>query len=317
MPPFVNPFTNPNASGGFRPQLKVAARLKCFVIVNPTRAGEARVEHPVPTGTNFIWDTLWIETGFARPVKGRYAETLVPLGFPDPPLPPNSDPAEWVPMTKSQVWLDGFEGHPAALRVLSLTGIIAMNAMAGLLKQLSFRQEIQRGQLPVLRIAGFEDVETVNGIFGAPILELIGFVKRNEDTFGPPLIAPPAPMLCASHAAPQIPSPSNDGSTPSTASAPSVPQVPPPAASAPVVPQVPDPLARFRPAPAGPAAGRSDRRRSKEGARRDWSPTRKVEEISVMRRFFNPFRLLEQRFLGFADQISRLLGGNGEANPEG
>jgi hypothetical protein len=36
-----------------------------------------------------------------------------------------------------------------------------------------------------------------------------------------------------------------------------------------------------------------------------------------MRRFFNPFRLSEQRFLGSADQISRLLGGYGEANPEG
>jgi hypothetical protein len=254
MPPFVNPFTNPNASGGFKPQLKAAARLKCFVIVNPTRAGEARSEHPVPAGTTFIWDTRVILVGFARLVKGRYAELLVPLGQPEPELPPNSDPAEWVPMTKSQVWLDGFAGHPASLRVLSLTGIIAMNAMAALLKQLSFRQEIQRGQLAVLKIHEFDDVETANGVFGAPVCEPIGFVERDEGMFGPPLIAPPPPMLRAAPAAPQIPSPSNDGSTPSTASAPSVPQVRPPAASAPVAPRVPDPLARFRPVPAG--AGR-------------------------------------------------------------
>jgi hypothetical protein len=240
---FDNPFNNPNAGpGAFKPQFRPSSKLKRFVCVDPTRAGEQRNQYPVPLNTRFIWDTRVIFHGFARMVKGHYAETLAPLGMPEPELPSNADPAEWQPVAKSQVWVDAFDERPGSLRQMSITGIIAMNAMAATYKLFGFHKEAQQGQLGVFAVHEFTDVETSYGIFGAPMLELVGFADRDDNLFGPPLIPPPSPILGTSYVAPpQLASSGDNDNTPPPAPVRATPETKP----------VDDPLRRFRPVPAG------------------------------------------------------------------
>ncbi|MFL5255182.1 MAG: hypothetical protein ACJ8AI_20260 [Rhodopila sp.] len=201
---------------------------------DPGPAGSARIDVPVPNGTCIVWDTRTVWAGQARLIKGRYGEQLAPLGAPEPALPPGSDPNEWQPITVSQAWLGSFGEHPAALRRMTLTGRIVMNAMASLYHILGYCNEIQLGQLAVLEIHEFHDVETAYGVFGAPVLEVVGFVDRDEDLFGPPLIAAPSPILGTAPAAPQ------------QISAPAASPEPPVVET--VKPPASDPLVRFRPA---------------------------------------------------------------------
>jgi hypothetical protein len=204
--PFDNPFLDPNATRIFQPQLRPAPKRFGFVAVDPTDPGEPRSELLVTPGTKLIWDILSIQTGFFRPIAGRYAEALSPLHLPDPPLPSGADPTEWKPLTKSLCWLDAFNGCPAGLRELSISGQISLNAMASLYRLLSFRSEIQSGELPVLEIRPCQAYENSYGKFGIPMLEPVGSVPRDENLFGPILTPPPPPIIGSQRPAPPLPS---------------------------------------------------------------------------------------------------------------
>jgi hypothetical protein len=208
--------------------------------VDPTDPGEEPGEHRVPVGTKFVWDTCSIRTGFHRPVKGRYLELLTPLHLPDPELPPNSNPAELKVLTKSQVWIDGFDGLEAALRELSITGPLALNAMARLYHDLGFYREMQEGLIPVLEICECAPYENGYGKFGVPVLKLVGWVPRDADLFGPIITPPPSPIVGGPRPKPQV----TDEVPPSDSK-------PKPSAAAADEPEQPstkdDPLESFRP----------------------------------------------------------------------
>jgi hypothetical protein len=170
--------------------------------------------------------------------------------MPEPALPEGIDLAELQAITLSQTWLEECPGHPAALRRMTVNGVICSNAMASVYQSLGYKQEAQQGLLPVLLVNPFHDVETQYGIFGSPeTLECVGWVERDEGTFGPAIIPPPMAIIGGSAPAPKLPRPENDNGPPAPSSPPSTLS---PGAAEPV-PEKPanDPLASFRPASAG------------------------------------------------------------------
>lgn len=248
--PFRNPFTNPDSAGPFRDAMRYASKQGMFVTVSRTQQGF--VEKPVPVGTRFVLNNLHTQTGFVRMVKGRYARRLVPLGQPEPELPPGDDLAEWQPTTVMMVWLDATPDAPAGIRELSLTGIISLNAFANTFKMLAYKREIQAGMLPVLEVHPSYDVETSYGVFGAPVVEVVGFIDYDEATFGAPICKPPPPILAGGAAAPRL---SNDNGSAGTDIGVEAANTPvPTAAMTPAPKPANDPLARFRPAGAGKTA---------------------------------------------------------------
>ena len=155
----------------------------------------------------------------------------------------------------SQVWLEGFKDHPPALRVLSISGELSLNAMSTTYKNLTYKKEAQAGQIPIARICECVPYENSYGRFGIPVVEIIDFIDRDDDRFGRPIIRPPLPILGSSYAEPAKLPPGNDNGPevkidipPATKDSPPVPEP----AKPPSPPAVNDDLfARYRPAGAG------------------------------------------------------------------
>jgi hypothetical protein len=221
-------------SSGFKPSLQPRPKLRIWETTD--KSGADVVKRTYPFESNLILDTLHIQHGFKRPIKGRYAEVLVPFDRPEPRLPEGADPKEWVPFTVFGCWTDAFEGVPATLRRLICEGEIVSYWLAGLYQMLGYRKEVQAGQLAVLKLHPFQPQNTDYGEMGRPVAEEIGFIDRDTDIFGPPLIRPPAPILGG-------PDPTSQLASPDSA-------VPPEAVATVVTAKQPanDPLARFRPA---------------------------------------------------------------------
>lgn len=215
-PFFAAPGTLPR--GMFRPQIKPAPREMCFQILDD-RATMPRV---VPPGTILVWDVQSIAVGFVRPVKGRYSEVFVPLGHPEPALPEGSDPKEWQPALTSGMYVDAINGIPAKLRELRIVGAITpLNVFHRLYTIVSYKREAQEGRLPVLLVREEVDsYENSYGTFGLPVLEILNWMDRDEDLFGPAIIRPPSPVLPPAAARAQLPNANdNGGSTPVVAPA--------------------------------------------------------------------------------------------------
>jgi hypothetical protein len=234
-----NAFLDPAGSYGFRPQLRPRPKSNDWGGVNPTDPGEPRDEFLVPVGTRFIWDICSLQTGIHRPIAGRYRKLLTPLHMPDPEVPPGDDPSEYKELTTSLVWLDAFDGHPAALRELVISGPIALIAMANYYRQLGFHAEIQRGELGVMEIRPCSTYRNGFGQFGPPVIETRGFTPRDFDLFGPILTPPPSPILGGPAPKPQL-TPPDDKAHPGSAHPAFAPEPEP-------EPVREDPLARFKP----------------------------------------------------------------------
>jgi hypothetical protein len=235
-------------SSGFKPSLQPRPKRKLWEATD--KVGADIVKRTYPIGSNIILDTLNIQHGFKLPIKGRYAEVLVPFDEPEPELPEGSDPAEWKPFTVFGCWTDAFDDVPAMLRQFICEGEIVSYWLAALYQTLSYRKEIQAGQIAVLKLHPFQPQATDYGEMGRPVAEVIGLTDRSNDIFGPPIIRPPTPVIRGPAPMPQLVSPEN----PLPEVAP--PEAAPPEAAAPIAQvaeqPVNDPLARFR-----PAAGRS------------------------------------------------------------
>jgi hypothetical protein len=228
---------------GARKSIRVGARERCFICFDPSGAGGMRDEFHLPNDHSMIWDIHNLYCGFAKMKKGEYREVMAPLGMPEPALPANSDPSEWTQCTFSQMWVGELPDRPAALRRLTVNGVIALNAMSGIYLGLSYRREAQEGLLPVLKIHPFAIVSTAYGDFGSPeTLEVIGWVKRDPEIFGPAIVRPPTPIIAAPPPTPRLSKANDDGPLmPPIDAAPAT--LPPPPAN--------DPLRSFRPAGAG------------------------------------------------------------------
>ena len=251
----LNPFDDQAAGPGtFNPQFAPKAQRKSFVITDPTPRGQPRLDIPVPPGVRFVWDNLSLRAGYMR-FKGGYAEVFQPLGTPVE-LPVGANEDDWQPATKSLVLLEAFGEYPTSLRELTITGDICLRAMNTAFKLFGYNEAAQKGQIGIFKIHEFTDAPTAYGIYGAPRIELVDFIDRDED-FGPALIAPPVPLLGRSSGAvpPQIEKPKSDsGSSPPPPPSAASPPKPPPAIN-PFKPPEPKPSAdqgsRFRPVPSG------------------------------------------------------------------
>jgi hypothetical protein len=165
----------------------------------------------VPFGTKLVMDLLSILGGWLSyvpyddsrlfPLPYDAAEALAMAG----PRPgPNFFMVVRVP-----VYLEGM-----GLAQWTVGGVIAQNAIATVRKFYQYSAEGTRGQLPVVVLMPSRQIEIRsrnNERHFVPVLEIVGWVKRDDGTFGPPLIRPPPPILSGTAAPPQLaPPPAND-----------------------------------------------------------------------------------------------------------
>jgi hypothetical protein len=239
---FENPFAVASMRVGFTPQLQSMPKAQRWECTDAIEGG-VPIKHVCRIPFRLVWGSLYTRIGIKRPIKGRYAEIMVSLDDPMPKPPPGSDEREWKVAGDSLVWLDEHEDqdgrkYPASLRRLVFDGATNLRVLTALYHSLSYRKEMQAGQLPVLLASPFHPYSNTYGDFGAPVLEPIGFVDPDVEIFGLPINKPPTVVLGGPAAARQLdpptPSPANDH-------APAV-TTPKPAN---------DPLGKFRPAQFG------------------------------------------------------------------
>jgi hypothetical protein len=110
----------------------------------------------------------------------------------------------------------------------TIGGVIAQNEVARVRLLYENSAEAARGELPVIVLLPSKQVEIRarnNERHIAPQLDIIGWVPRSDDTFGPRIVPPPVPILPAGAAAPQLVA--NDDTPPwnePAASAPATPE---------------------------------------------------------------------------------------------
>jgi hypothetical protein len=236
----TNPFVNPSAGpGGFKPSIRIDAVRGRWICIDPTGPGEPRNPVPVPVGTHLILDAGMILFG-AVVFTPKFKELLAPLGAKEPVLPANAENEGWQAATRTQCLVEGF-----GLRALLITGTIALNAMSQIHQLFTYRREAQEGRLAVYRIREFVPVTVSYGVFHAPVLELIDFVDRNIEIFGPRITPPPPPILGGSIPPKQLRSTGNGAAPQVAANDPE-----PPAANDPAPPEA-DPFAAYRPVGGG------------------------------------------------------------------
>jgi hypothetical protein len=167
--------------------------------IAPTRLGEQPQRLTAVNGSVVVFDSGYLFD--ARVVfKPRFLEVVVPMGLGPPQIPPSQENLDWQIATKVQLLFDG----PLGLRVATITSEIALNSLASLWLQLSFKAEIQRGLIAVCRIHEAPAVRTDFGVYYGPLLEPIDFITRDDPTFGPRFTSAPLPTLASTAQQPQL-----------------------------------------------------------------------------------------------------------------
>lgn len=154
----------------------------------------------IAPGSGIVIDTGAYEVGavaFNSDTFGKYKEFMFPRGeamnIPDHP--------DLKAATKLPVVVEGLDDNK---RVWLVTGQILLNATSDAVRLASFKREACEGQIPMYRYTGSKTISTNYGDFFAPILQLVGFVERDEAFWGPRTVAPPTAMLSAAEAARKI-----------------------------------------------------------------------------------------------------------------
>jgi hypothetical protein len=187
----------------------------------PTRLGEPVRTVTVPNGSIVVFDNGHLLDCLVV-FKPKFIKVPVPIA------------------TDVQLLCDGELG----LRLATITSVIALNSLAAFWMQLSFKAEIQQGQVAVCCIHKPDGVGTDYGTYHGPLLEQIDCIVRDEAVFGPRFTPPPPPMLGGAAPRPQLPPPPQPVPAPvGTSDLPPVelPEEPP------AEPPKPDPLAKYRP----------------------------------------------------------------------
>jgi hypothetical protein len=191
-----NPFNNPNA-GAQRSYVKWEAKTGVLACVDPNEGG---TRNEVQPGTQVIFDNGATCCGHVR--FSQYAEFLAPRGQPEPQVPDDVVDARLA--TKLMVVVQGHGG----LRPWVVTGDIALIQMSNFCRLAELRPEAALGQIPIAIFRGKIPRPTANGLFFAPVFELIDFIDRDENFFGPRIVPPPPQRVETMPPAPQIAAPS-------------------------------------------------------------------------------------------------------------
>src|SRR6516162_9147763 len=106
MPLFANPFTTPGATpGGFKPALRIDAKNGKLLAIDPGGSSGDRSQYEIPIGSRMIIDHGCIFAGAVK-FSPKFAELLVPLGAPEPQLPPGEDLVDWQTAVRLQSYVD-------------------------------------------------------------------------------------------------------------------------------------------------------------------------------------------------------------------
>jgi hypothetical protein len=122
----------------------------------------------------------------------------------EPEAPADIPAADLRMATKLMVVVQGFGG----LRPWLCTGDILLIRAASFCRLAELRPEAALGQIPSFLFRGKTPTPTANGLFFAPVFELIDFIDRDEDFFGPRIVPPPPQRVETMPPAPQIAAPS-------------------------------------------------------------------------------------------------------------
>jgi hypothetical protein len=166
---------------------------------------------PIPFGAKLIPDFRRFEGGwFCYSPFDDSKLVPLPYGAADTVAAVGAQPGpDYSMVARLPVLLQEF-----GLAQWTLGGVIAQNAVARLRLLYQNAAEAARGDLPVLALLPSKQIEIRsrnNERHFAPELSIVGWVPRNDDTFGAPTVPPPLPILPATAAAPQLtPPPAND-----------------------------------------------------------------------------------------------------------
>jgi hypothetical protein len=199
---FYDP-TKARALTGIPPRLQFNGLTGGYVYVTSTRAedGKFLTKHQtVQFGSMLVLDFGGAERGWLqfRPYDDSH---LAPMHHPVPAQPEG----DYAFVARIPVFLQTF-----ALAQWTLGGIIAQERVFGVYRVFQSAREASEGRLPVCRLQPSQQIAIAsrNGeLHPAPVLEIVGWVERDEGKFGPRIVPPPLPLLSAAAAAAPLPRP--------------------------------------------------------------------------------------------------------------
>jgi hypothetical protein len=131
-------------------------------------------------------------------------------------LPVQAQPgSDYVFVARVPVFLQQF-----GLAQWTIGGSIAQNTVIDIYRQFQYAREAAEGKLQVCRLRPSRQIAIAsrNGeLHYAPVLEIIGWVEREEGKFGPRIVPPPLPILPAAAAAAPLPAPETAAAPPQPA----------------------------------------------------------------------------------------------------
>jgi hypothetical protein len=172
-----------------------------YVVSKKSDDGKFVARHtPVPLGTMMALDFGSAERGplCFKPFDDSH---MVALHCPVPEQPEG----DYVAAVRLQVFLPQF-----GLALWTMGGKIAQGAVFDIYRQFQHAREAAEGKLQVCRLRPSRQtpIASRNGeLHHVPVLEIVGWIARDEGRFGPRIVQVPLPILPAGPAAPPLPAP--------------------------------------------------------------------------------------------------------------
>jgi hypothetical protein len=158
-------------------------------VFNPELGERELQEIELGKPATFVLDLSTRERGYGLIKSGIYDMRLTPVGSPPPPWP---DDDEYKPAIGCWLWNPPF----GELR-LETNATIFREAIADVWDRCRFEPKAAEGQQPVICFADrvARTTKSVNKTFYAPVIEIIGWIPRNQIwREREPTVPPPSPM---------------------------------------------------------------------------------------------------------------------------
>lgn len=205
-----------HASGEFKPRIEYDAKAGRLKRIDQSPDGQIVKFNLTMSQPAFAWDLGTIETGWLNFQKATAPSiVVVPFGQPWPARPDNAHKAGF----RSRIW----DGQEPFAREFAATAGVTIKVIEAFFDNFETAPEAAAGQIPVLRFVNVVE----SGKNYAPVFDLVRWIERREDIFGPRTVAapgqppiaytPPAPPMAQPAAVP-APGPWGAPPAPPTAS---------------------------------------------------------------------------------------------------
>jgi hypothetical protein len=196
--------TGGHAFIGNEPRFSFSAENDGYSVTVPNVTG-MNDRRPLPIGTLITLDWLGFEFGFVS-FQPKFDDRF--MAYFGRPVPTPPDPSVYVEALRIPVYVE----NEGLLRWL-VTSKIVLNATRAWYEEFGYHDEAQQLRLPVLQTCESKTLEIAGRpeVYYRPMAEIVGWIERTQEQFGPVRVAPPPPLLTA--AAPPIalpPAPAND-----------------------------------------------------------------------------------------------------------